>query len=303
MKDVAGGHLMLRRDVHVQTTDGRVLAARLFAPHRPRAVMLINSATGFRKEFYEPFASASARAGWAVLTYDYRGIGASREGPARKDNATMLDWGVYDMPAAARALVSLFPGLPFDVVAHSVGGHFLSFLPKDLGLRSIALLSSGSGYWGRHAAPSKYMHWAFWRVMGPIWLATRGMIPKGVMWRGDDLPPGVFKQWRDWGVRIDYFRDAMAEAGHLTKYQSFTRPIRAWVPEDDPIATRDAVRWLLNQYPHAPSEMKFVRPKDVELGQIGHAGLFHPKLHDTLWPHVWRWLDGACVSNAFSAQG
>ena len=301
MKDVAHGHLMLRRDVQVETLDGRTLAAKLYAPHTPKALMLINAATGFRKEFYEPFAVESARQGWAVLTYDYRGIGASREGPARKEDATMLAWGEFDVPAAARALARFFPGLPLDVVGHSVGGHFLGFIPHDLGMRSVALLSSGSGYWGRHAAPNKYMYWAFWRVMGPFWLATRGMIPKGLMWRGDDLPPGVFKQWRDWGVRIDYFRDAMAEAGHLNKFQSFTRPIRAWVPEDDPIATREAVRWLLNQYEHAPSEMRSVRAKDVQIGQIGHAGLFHPELHDTFWPHVWRWLDGACQRNAFMA--
>lgn len=277
-------------DLEFAAADGRRLSGRLFHGERVLAAMAVFPATGYRKEFYEAFARAAARQGWAVLTVDYRGQGESREGPARDDPATMLDWGRLDMPAAAREVCERFPGVPLDIVGHSIGGHFLALLPEDLPLRRIALLSSSSGYWGRQSRSIKYTAWAFWRVVGPAFLATKGHIPKGLMWKGEDLPPGVWKDWRDWGVRPDYFRDRLAEEGLLTRYERFDRPIKAWVADDDPIANPDATRWLLEQYVAAPTEMKIVRKDDLGRGTIGHHGLFHPAMADVFWPQVWRWL-------------
>lgn len=275
-------------DVHA--ADGRRLAARLFAPQRVLAAMLVNPATGYRKGFYEAFARAAARQGWAVLTYDYRGQGASREGPAKDDPAAMLDWGRLDQPAAARELARRYRGLPLDVVGHSVGGHFLALLPDDLPIRRVALLSSSSGYWAKHSRPMKYFAWTFWRLFGPAFLATHGAIPKGLLWKGEELPPGVWKDWRDWGVRPDYFRDRMAEEGLLSRYERFDHPIRAWVPDDDPIANPATTRWLLEQYDGAPSEMKIVSRADLGRGAIGHHGLFHPAMAGVFWPQVFGWL-------------
>ncbi|TGY89788.1 alpha/beta fold hydrolase [Marinicauda algicola] len=277
-------------DIAFHAADGRRLAGRLFEPERPLAAMAVFAATGYRKEFYEAFARAAARQGWAVLTFDYRGQGGSCNGPAREDEATMLDWGRRDMPAAARELKGRYPRLPLDIVGHSVGGHFLALLPDDVEVRRAALLSSSSGYWGKQSAKIKYTAWAFWRIVGPAFLVTRGHVPKGLMWKGEDLPPGVFRDWRDWGVRPDYFRDRLAEEGLLQRYARFRAPIKAWVADDDPIANREATRWLLEQYEAAPTEMKLVSRADLGRGAIGHHGLFHPAMADVFWPQVWRWL-------------
>ena len=82
--------------------DGRRLGARWFEPagQPARAVAVVNAATGVPQRFYRHFAQWLAQRGYAVLTYDYRGIGESRQGPLRAEPARMRDWALLDMPAA-----------------------------------------------------------------------------------------------------------------------------------------------------------------------------------------------------------
>lgn len=290
MDDGAGANPGLDRETSFPARDGRVLSGRIFAPRDPAAVMVVNPATGYPARFYAAFAEAAREQGWAVLTYDYRGQGDSLRDHARRDPARMIDWALEDIPAAARKACELYPGLPLDVVGHSVGGQFAAFIPEDLPLRRVALLSASGGYWGKQSAPLKYFAWTFWRLLGPALLATRGHIPKGAFWSGEPLPPNVWKDWRDFGVNPECFRDRFAELGVNGRYRRFSAPIRAWVPDDDPIANPATVRWLLACYESAPSEMKIVRREDLGRGPIGHDGLFRTKMADVFWPQVFRWL-------------
>ncbi len=273
-----------------KTSDDRLLRGRIFEPAKPHAVMIINPATGYPARFYRSFAEAAAQRGWAVLAFDYRSQGWSQDRLLHADPATMMDWAVKDIPAAARHICARFPDLPLDVVGHSVGGQFAAFVPGDLPVRRVALLSASSGYWGKQTAPLKYLAWLFWRVIGPAQLATIGFIPKGPLWPGESLPAGVWKDWRDFGVNRNGFLDRFAKAGLLSRYQEFTKPIRAWTPDDDPIANPDTVRWLLECYSAAPGELTLVRRSDLARGAIGHDGLFRPKMADVFWPQVFEWL-------------
>jgi predicted alpha/beta hydrolase len=202
----------------------------------------------------------------------------------------MLDWARHDIPAAARAACEAFPGLPLDMVGHSVGGQFAALIDPDLPVRRLALLSSSSGYWGDQSPPLRYGAWAFWRLIGPAYLAVRGHIPRGLFWRGEPLPPRVWTDWRDFGVNPECFRDAIAELGLTERYRQFRAPVRAWTPDDDPIANPDTVRWLLERYEGAQTEMKLVRHEDLGRGRIGHDGLFRDTVSDVFWPQVFRWL-------------
>ncbi|MCC5995900.1 MAG: alpha/beta hydrolase [Oceanicaulis sp.] len=281
------------RDTAITARDGRVLSGRVFAPARgrPRAVMVINPATGYTQAFYRPFARAAAARGWAALTFDYRGQGASLDGPPRGDPARMLDWARFDVPAAAAHASALYPGLPVDVVGHSVGGQFAGLIDETrVPVRALALLSSSGPYWGHHAPAMRLKAWSFWRLYGPACLALRGHVPRGRMWAGAPLAPGVWRDWRRCGVNRDGFRDLFAEHGLDARWRAFSAPVRAWVPDDDPIATPDGVRWLLAQYARAPSDMKIVRRDDLARGPIGHDGLFRERLAGAIWPQIFGWL-------------
>lgn len=82
--------------------DGYILAAHHWQPEAmPRAVVVINPATAVKAAYYHRYARFLAENGFAVLTYDYRGIGASRQGSLRRwRHVSKLDWGRYDCEAA-----------------------------------------------------------------------------------------------------------------------------------------------------------------------------------------------------------
>ena len=67
-------------DITIPAADGYPLAATLFLPlGAKRHAVLISSATATPRKIYRGFAGYLARRGCAVLTYDYRGIGGSRQ--------------------------------------------------------------------------------------------------------------------------------------------------------------------------------------------------------------------------------
>src|SRR5204863_7578277 len=67
-------------DISFPAADRYLLGATLSLPRRAkRHAVLINSATAVPRKIYRGFAGYLAGRGCAVLTYDYRGIGDSRQ--------------------------------------------------------------------------------------------------------------------------------------------------------------------------------------------------------------------------------
>ena len=97
-------------DISFPATDGYLLGATLFLPRgAKRHAVLINSATAVPRKIYRGFAGYLARRGCAVLTYDYRGTGDSRQKsvvgynqtrPLAGFNVSMSDWAARDVTAA-----------------------------------------------------------------------------------------------------------------------------------------------------------------------------------------------------------
>jgi predicted alpha/beta hydrolase len=66
-------------DITFPAADGYALGATLFLPRGAKQhAVLISSATAVPRNIYRKFAGYLARRGFAVPTYDYRGIGDSR---------------------------------------------------------------------------------------------------------------------------------------------------------------------------------------------------------------------------------
>ena len=129
----------------LQAADGFALAAREFAPSAERrterggerGVVVIAPAMGVVQDYYVHFATWLGSQGFRVLTFDYRGMGASRRGPLRGFDATVLDWARLDGGAMLDAAVARAAGDPDRGLAarpvvwlgHSLGGQILAFVP------------------------------------------------------------------------------------------------------------------------------------------------------------------------------
>lgn len=276
----------------IQAADGYALSALWITPPAPTHAVLIQSGTGFPKEFYRHFARAGAARGAACLLYDYRGIAGSAPDDLSAMEMDYTDWGRLDVPAAIDALTARYPHLPTGHVGHSVGGHFLGFADNADRLQRHAFVCVGSGYWGKHFWTDIPKELFFWWVYGPALIAIKGYLPGGGLWGGTALPKGVFTTWRRWCHKADYYHGELAGRLHPHQFNAVTAPIRSFIYTDDPIANARTAPDMLAAYPQAPSELIHRAPAEFGLKSIGHAGLFR-RVNAPAWTEIWDWtLEG-----------
>lgn len=272
-----------------ETSDGWQLKGDLIRGADPDHAVLISSGTGFPRRFYRAIAEYFAAQGAAVLIYDYRGIGDSEGRDLARSGIDYPDWGRFDMPAAVDALAVAAPGLRLTHLAHSVGGHFLGLMPNQAKIDRHAFLSVGTGYFGGHHRSNWPMEFYFWWVLGSYSLKRWGYVKPVGGWQGEALPPELFRTWRRWSQHRSYFQRDFDGLMHPQHYDAVTAPIRSWIFQDDPIATRSTAQDLLSVYPNAPSEIIERSPADIGVRRIGHEGALRPG-REALWAECWDWL-------------
>lgn len=277
------------RDLTLAAPDGFPLSARLIRGPDPKLALLVSSGTGFPKGFYDRFARHMAARGAVVLTYDFRGIAGSRPEDLAALRMDYPDWGRLDMPAALDALAGAAPGLPLVHAGHSVGGHFLGFMPNHHRIARHAFVSVGSGYWGRHHRSYNPLELFFWFGFGPWSLRRHGYVRGGGLWGGTDLPRGVWETWRRWCLKPAYFSDELNDRLQPHHFGAVTAPIRSWIFSDDPIANPRTAPDLLAVYPNATSELVLRRPADYGVRRIGHEGAFRRGM-EPFWDEMFDWL-------------
>ena len=269
--------------------DGRRLAGLEVVPAAAHGALVVNGATGFRREFYLKFAAYAAQRGYHALVYDYRGMGASADGPLDAEPARMSDWGRLDMPAALAWLESRCPGVPLATVGHSVGGQLIGCMPNQARARAHLMIATSTGYWRWERFPFRLSALLFWKLYGPLELRLRGYVPRGMLWRGDSLPRGVFSEWRSWCLKPEHFTPDLVTAA--SEFAAVRAPVLSWSFTDDPIATPKAVEALLALYPNARIERRSTAPAEVGARAVGHHGFFAEQHREALWRPAFDWLD------------
>lgn len=287
-------------DITFPATDGFALAATLYLPLGIRRnAVLINSATAVPRKIYRGFASYLARRGSAVLTYDYRGIGASRPQPAQGSlrastlsgfEATMADWATKDVAAAVTWMRERYDTLPLRYVGHSFGGQALGLLPNNQEISRALLVAAQAGSWKLIASPERYRVALLLNLLGVPLTHLLGYAP-GRIGIGEDLPKGVFLQWVDWVMRERYMFDDKSLVA-LANFPFFRGALRALCFADDPWATRPAVELLCAGFESVTPEIISIAPEEAGVAEIGHFGFFRPDHRDTLWRAAAEWLEG-----------
>jgi predicted alpha/beta hydrolase len=285
-------------DITFPAADGYSLGATLFLPRgAKRNAVLINSATAVPRKIYRGFAGYLARRGCAVLTYDYRGTGDSRQKSLVGYNqpkslsgfkASMSDWAALDASAAVAWMRERYKTLPLGYVGHSFGGQALGLLPNNTEVARALSIAAQAGYWKLMASPERYRVYAMLNFVGTPLTRLLGYAP-GWSGLGEDLPKGVFEQWVRWVMSPRYlFDDPKLPA--LANFAKYKGAMRALCLSDDPWATRPAVELLCSGFTSTKPEILTVTPADVGATNIGHLGFFRPEHRDTLWRGAAEWL-------------
>jgi predicted alpha/beta hydrolase len=286
-------------DIALPATDGYLLGATLFLPlGAKRHAVLINSATAVPRKVYRGFAGYLARRGCAVLTYDYRGTGDSRQKSLVGYNqpkslvgfkASMSNWAALDVTAAVAWMRERYKNLPLAYVGHSFGGQALGLLANNGEVARALFVAAQAAHWKLMASPERYRIYAMMNFLGTPLTRALGYAP-GWGGIGMDLPKGVFEQWTRWVMSPRYLFDEpnLAALQNFAKYQG---ALRALCFSDDPWATLPAVELLCSGFTAIKPEILTIAPADVDASKIGHLGFFRPEHRDTLWRGAAEWLE------------
>jgi predicted alpha/beta hydrolase len=267
--------------------DGRHLAASWVEPAgSARAVAVISSAAGVPRGYYRAFAGWLASRGYAVLSYDYRGIGGSRRGALREDPASMRDWAVLDMSAALAAAEARreSAGLPLLLVGHSFGGNCIAFAEGVERADALLMVGSQIGeprhYPGVHCAVAH----TFFRAWLPTVLRLHGHAPGWALGPGaEPLPAGVARQWARWGLTRGWAYADPQMAPHRAAAAVFS-PVHLWGLSDDlSYAPPRAIDALAAMYRNAVTERHTLTPRQVGVRRLGHFGAFRREPGALLW--------------------
>lgn len=286
-------------EITLPAKDGYSLAATLFLPRGAKThAVLINAATGTPRKIYRGFAGYLAHRGCAVLTYDYRGIGGSRQASLVGYNrpkslvgfaASMSDWAALDVSAAVAWMRERYANLPLSYVGHSFGGQALGLLPNNAEVSRALLIASQAAHWKLMASPERYRVYAMMKLVGVPLTRLFGYAP-GWSGIGEDLPKDAFLQWTDWVMSPRYLFDSKLPA--LQNFANYKGAIRALCMSDDPWATRPAVELLCSGFASTKADILTVAPAEVGAKKLGHFGFFRPEHRDTLWRGAAEWLQG-----------
>lgn len=290
-RDESDGSAVRERVERIEAGDGFRLALTLIEPvsRRPAVTCLIAPAIGASRVFYHDWARWLAERGMAVAVPDYRGIGGSRPLDLAELDARMLDLARLDLPAAADRLAARHPGSPRIYVGHSLGAQLFGLLPDPGRYRRMLMVASGSAYWRLWPAPTRWGLLGLWYVGIPVLTRLFGHFPAGLVGLGEDLPPGVARDWARWARHPAYTVD---DEGRPIRrgFRAYRGRIRALSFSDDPFAPKRAAEELLSFWERADREMLHRTPGELGLERVGHLGFFRVEAREPLWRESAAWL-------------
>lgn len=282
----------IRVDDHkIITNDDTLLHTTLYCPPTPNdRVVVIASALGVQQTYYRPYACYLAQQGFAVLTLDYRGIGASKQDNSLRGNtATLRDWGAQDLQASLHWVRNQYPANKIFVIGHSIGGSLLG-LADDIdyvdGLLGVAAQTAYWGYWPAIMRPPIFL---MWHLFIPVSSHLAGYFPSGLFGMGDPVPRDVGLEWAAIGRTQDHLKGIIPPSDN--HFNDLRAPLALLSFTDDRFAPKTPVDHLEKQYPNGELTLReHIHPSDVGAKKIGHMGFFREAFRETLWQQSAAWL-------------
>ncbi len=277
--------------VEIVCRDGIRLGGHLWrAKADARAKVIINSATGVLSRYYHRYARFLTEHNFDVLTYDYRGIGASRPERLRGCGYRWRDWGEQDFDAALRFIHDHGAPSPMMVVGHSIGGFLPGLAPSAPLVSRMLTVGAQYAWWGDYAPRSRLQLFLKWHVFMPGVTAALGFFPGRRFGWFEDLPAGVANEWSFHGPKFERSFPREKRDDAVARMAAITAPVLAIAVADDEIATPQAIRRTLRYYSGAEQTLVLIKPSDYGRESIGHFRLFHGSHAPDFWQDTILWL-------------
>ena len=278
------------QDITLITQDGARIAAKVYRAHgTARAKLIVAGATGVPQGFYRAFANYAASRGFETMTLDYRGVGLSAPPSLRGFEMDYCDWAVQDTAAAVDWMAANTPA-PLFMIGHSYGGHGFGQLPNWDKIKGFYTFATGAGWAGWMPPLERFRVWLLWNIISPVIVALKGYLAWKKLGMGENLPLGVYRQWKHWCQYPRYFFDDPKMTHMQPKFAKVTTPIVAANATDDLWAlpaSRDA---FMAGYSGMNWQGKNIDPASIGLKAIGHMGYFKPSAK-ALWTEALDWFE------------
>ncbi|MBV6642770.1 MAG: alpha/beta fold hydrolase [Cyclobacteriaceae bacterium] len=270
------------KKIQLNTLDGIQIAANLYSNNSPKLnLIVVAPAAGVPQNYYRKFAEyASQNFDFDVLTFDYRGIGASLHGHVKSNRSSMSEWGSHDMNEALRWGRSRYAKV--FLIGHSVAGQVF---PKADHAKSVTAAyfvctqTASKKFWS--GWPRIAVNF-FWYVALPLTNKIYGYMPGWVLGGSEDLPKKVASEWRRWGLHPQGV--LQGDPNVRDQFNRLRIPIHFVNVQDDKIlAPVTATREIMHYYGNAVTTFQHIRPKDLRIKKLGHFGFFSCRNSEKLW--------------------
>lgn len=275
--------------IELRCEDGVTLPATLWRTENAAAAIVIAPALGVPRKFYNKFGDALAQAGYAVLSFDYRGIDGAGPQVASKD-LELAHWGQRDLHTALQRVRSEFPGAKRAVVGHSIGGQLPGLTAESLSVDAFVMVAASLPHGSRYGLRDRFQIELLWRVLVPLFGRGERFPARRIGFASIDLPGRIVRRWASWGSSKDYLFDRRFGLD-TSRYAQIKAPLLAYSFADDGYASKQAVEALNARYSAARLTHRHI--ERVPGKTYGHFGYFRDSQRDTLWRDTFDWLAGA----------
>ena len=275
--------------IELTAADGTRLGGQFYPLAGATKIVLIAPATAVPQGFYRRFALAMNARGYSAVSLDYRGIGTSKPANLNGFLANYRLWGQTDLAAAydfARQHGDVY------LAGHSFGGHGLGMLPQAAELKAAWICGTGAGYSGYMPPLERVKVQLLWKVLAPIGTAIKGFAPMSWFGIGEDLPMGVYHDWKFWCAMPRYFFSDPALEGSefISRFHQLAIPIAFVNALDDKWAMPKSRDAFITGYQRAKISPIDLLPANYGTAEIGHMGYFRPAMAG-LWEQAADYFD------------
>jgi len=275
------------RSETIRTKDGRKITARMYVPDRETIrVIVISPSAGVTQEFYFEMACFFRENNFAVISFDFRGTGASAPLELKGFEASLANWALQDADAVLRYTKSQFPKHELIFMGHGIGGEIIGLSPASQFINRIILVNCALscrelGRWNER-----------------IWIGVMKNFIKITSWlfgyfpgKGlkvlNNLPKGVMYEWIHWCNNANGLFDDFSDHN----YRRLEVPLLAFSFSDDWRSQESGVQALLEHFAAASITWHHINPKQLNKRRVGHSDFFKTRFKKNLWQLLLNWID------------
>ena len=282
----------MEKEKLIRTKDGVSLSMMVFEPNHPnKSVIVIGPSAAIDQRFYNDFANFLVQHNFTVITFDYRGIGRSLFGPIKGFQATLSQWGRFDLDSILLTAKNLFPTFELVFIGHQLSGELLSLAPAFQFVNRVVFIGSGLSSWRFWPLRIRFKI-SIIKLIRPLLSIIYQYFPGNQLNFLQDLPSGVAEEW----IKMYNYREGLFKVMGQKNHDQFYGPLISYSFTDDQLAPAKAVNALLKYFPNARIDAHQIAPIELGVKQIKHLGFLNKEVANNLWEDIIKWLNDPGLS-------